>query len=192
MQAIASEGHRHDDRLLTRIASLRRVEAVESTDEIDILLPNEAEMLLSGPGAEVAMDALCAQGAALAVKRGVRGNAGRRGAAVEVFAFRVVAVIPARAILSMPVFAAWLRGATLAGAGWGSHAAALGTTAYGGFDGQPDWNALLRLVEEGVRSVRSGATASRRVKTRRLLLVTPRVSGQTAATASIRPFPLPR
>lgn len=98
------------------------------------------------------MDALCAQVPVLAVKRGVRGAVGAQGSErVEVPAFRVVAVDATGAgdTFDAGFLAAWLRGATLMQAlVGGSAAAALGTTAYGGFDGQPDWNALLRLVEE--------------------------------------------
>ncbi len=156
MQAIASEAHRHGMTvsLDTNWDPSEGWKLGNLLDEIDILLPNEVELLaLSGAKcAEVAMDALCAQVPVLAVKRGVRGAVGAQGSErVEVPAFRVVAVDATGAgdTFDAGFLAAWLRGATLMQAlVGGSAAAALGTTAYGGFDGQPDWNALLRLVEE--------------------------------------------
>ena len=156
MQAIASEAHRHGMTvsLDTNWDPSEGWKLGNLLDEIDILLPNEVELLaLSGAKcAEVAMDALCAQVPVLAVKRGVRGAVGAQGSErVEVPAFRVVAVDATGAgdTFDAGFLAAWLRGATLTQAlVGGSAAAALGTTAYGGFDGQPDWNALLRLVEE--------------------------------------------
>ena len=156
MQAIASEAHRHGMTvsLDTNWDPSEGWKLGSLLDEIDILLPNEVELLaLSGAKcAEVAMDALCAQVPVLAVKRGVRGAVGAQGSErVEVPAFRVVAVDATGAgdTFDAGFLAAWLRGATLTQAlVGGSAAAALGTTAYGGFDGQPDWNALLRLVEE--------------------------------------------
>lgn len=156
MQAIASEAHRHGMTvsLDTNWDPSEGWKLGNLLDEIDILLPNEVELLaLSGAKcAEVAMDALCAQVPVLAVKRGIRGAVGAQGSErVEVPAFRVVAVDTTGAgdTFDAGFLAAWLRGATLTQAlVGGSAAAALGTTAYGGFDGQPDWNALLRLVEE--------------------------------------------
>lgn len=156
MQAIASEAHRHGMTvsLDTNWDPSEGWKLGNLLDEIDILLPNEVELLaLSGAKcAEVAMDALCAQVPVLAVKCGIRGAVGAQGSErVEVPAFRVVAVDATGAgdTFDAGFLAAWLRGATLTQAlVGGSAAAALGTTAYGGFDGQPDWNALLRLVEE--------------------------------------------
>ncbi len=156
MQAMASEAHRHGMTvsLDTNWDPSEEWALGHLLDEVDILLPNEAELLaLSGAqSADAAMDALEAQVTVLAVKRGTRGAVGAQGSdRVEVPAFRVDAVDATGAgdTFDAGFLAAWLRGATLTQAlVTGSAAAALGTTAYGGFDGQPDWDAMLRLVEE--------------------------------------------
>lgn len=155
MQAIASEAHRHGMTvsLDTNWDPSEEWALGNLLDEVDILLPNEAELLaLSGAQcAEAAMDALGARVPVLAVKRGIRGAAGGQGKQrVEVPAFVVDAVDATGAgdTFDAGFLAAWLRGATLTQAlVVGTAAAALGTTAYGGFDGQPDWDTVLHLVE---------------------------------------------
>jgi sugar/nucleoside kinase (ribokinase family) len=121
-------------------------------EHVDILLPNEAELQAItgvqgvGPAAEAALERV----AVLAVKQGAAGAVGAQGQErvhVPAFDVPVVDTIGAGDTFDAGFLAAWLRGATLSQAvAMGSACAALGATAWGGFDGQPDWASALALV----------------------------------------------
>ncbi|MFO7698220.1 MAG: sugar kinase [Anaerolineae bacterium] len=119
---------------------------------VDVLLPNEAELrALSGlSDLDAALGAMTDRVPVLAVKQGVHGATGAQGRQrVHVPAFQVHAVDATGAgdTFDAGFLAGWLRGGTLSQSlVVGSAAAALGTTAYGGFDAQPDWASVLKLV----------------------------------------------
>jgi sugar/nucleoside kinase (ribokinase family) len=121
-------------------------------EHVDVLLPNEAELsALSGlSDLDSALDAMTDRVPVLAVKQGAHGATGAQGSqrvCVPAFEVQTVDATGAGDTFDAGFLAAWLRGATLpqclvAGAAAG----ALGTTAYGGFDGQPNWAAVLDLI----------------------------------------------
>jgi ribokinase len=121
-------------------------------DAVDIFLPNEAELCaISGiADPDEAMNLTVRRVPVVAVKQGMRGATGAQGnQRVHVPAFRVDAIDTTGAgdTFDAGFLAAWLRGATLAQAlMFGAGAAALSTTAYGGFAGLPDWAAVLALI----------------------------------------------
>jgi ribokinase len=125
-------------------------------DAVDVLLPNESELCaISGiADPDQAMTEMALRVPVLAVKQGVRGATGAQGnQRVHVPAFTVDAIDATGAgdTFDAGFVAAWLRGATLAQALLvGSGAAALSTTAYGGFAGLPNWSAVLALISAQV------------------------------------------
>lgn len=154
MQAMAETAHRHgmtvsldtnwDPAELWELGSL--------LEHVDILTPNQTELraLTGHTDLDAAIDAIVSRVPVLAVKQGVSGATGAQSTQrVHVPAFQVEAVDATGAgdTFDAGFLAAWLCGGTLTQSLLvGAAAAALGTTAYGGFDAQPDWTAVLSLI----------------------------------------------
>ncbi|MHB1318397.1 MAG: carbohydrate kinase family protein [Anaerolineae bacterium] len=154
MEAMAKTAHRHGMTvsLDTNWDPAETWNLVSLLEHVDILFPNEAELrALSGQtDLDTAIEVMLGRVPVLAVKRGACGATGAQGTQrVHEPAFQVTAVDATGAgdTFDAGFLAAWLRGATLAQSLLvASAAAALGTTACGGFDGQPDWATVLSVI----------------------------------------------
>ncbi len=122
-------------------------------EHLDILLPNENELLAIArqPDVEASLEAMLGRVPIVAVKQGAQGALGAQGTQriqVPAFALDVQDTTGAGDTFDAGFLAAWLAGGTLEQAlVLGAACAALTMRQVGGFNGQPDWEEALALIE---------------------------------------------
>ncbi|MGI6367593.1 MAG: carbohydrate kinase family protein [Anaerolineae bacterium] len=130
-----------------------RWDVADLISEVDLLMPNEAELcaLTGHDEVDEALIEMCTRVPVVALKRGSRGATGAQGnerVITPAFQVKTVDGTGAGDTFDAGFLAAWLRGATLQQAlVAGAAAGALNTISRGGFGDHLSWQAVLALVE---------------------------------------------